>query len=68
METDEVRDLFVIPIRDNNGSYEIFFSKEDTGRKDIWVDLRDVKTWSENMDGGRLYKYYLAFLSLSTNL
>jgi hypothetical protein len=70
METEDVRDLFVVPIRENQnkGCYEIFFSKEDTGSQDIWIDLRDVQSWSEEQDGGRLFKYYLAFLSLSTNL
>lgn len=68
MENEKVRDLFVIPIRENNGKYEILLKKKDTGVKDNWMDLRLMKTWSEKNDKSRMYNYYLAFLSLATSL
>jgi len=68
MEDDEVRDIFVIPIRENRGGYEILLSKSDTGFEDHWIDLKQIKTWSDDNDGGRMYNYYLAFLNLATSL
>jgi len=68
MENEEVRDIFVIPIRENKGSYEIFLKREDTGFQDKWVDLKEMKAWSEENDESRMYNYYLAFLSLATSL
>lgn len=68
METEETKDNFVIPIRENRGGYEIFLKREDTDFKDQWMDLREIKDWSEKNDNGRMYNYYLAFLSLATSL
>lgn len=68
MEDEETRDIFVIPIRENKDTYEIFISKEDAGVREQWVDLTQMKEWSEKRDDGRMYKYFIAFVSLATAL
>ena len=64
MEDESTKQFFVIPIRENNGGYEIFFSEIDTETQDQWIDLRNIKSWSEKNDELRLYNYYLSYLDL----
>ena len=66
MEDENTKQFFVIPIRENNGSYEVFFSDADTENGDQWIDLRNIKSWSEKNDDLRLYDYYLSYLDLVT--
>ena len=64
MEDESTKQFFVIPIRENNGGYEVFFSETDTETQDQWIDLRNIKSWSEKNDELRLYNYYLSYLDL----
>jgi hypothetical protein len=72
MEEEEVRDTFVIPIREYKGDYEVFIINKDSDEGDKWIDLSYIKEWSENnvskTNSGRMYKYFLAFLDLATSL
>ena len=64
MEDENTKQFFVVPIRENNGGYEVFFSEADTETQDQWVNLKDIKSWSERNDELRLYNYYLSYLEL----
>lgn len=66
-EDAEAHQQFSIPIREINGVYQIFIDSDGDGSSE-WVNLLDLENHSKQFDGGRLYKYFLAFLDLASAL
>ena len=68
MEDEDTKSTFVLPIRGNGDTFEIFITEEDSQDTDQFVDLKLIKEWSAKHDSSRIYNYFLAFLDLAVSL
>ena len=68
MEDEDTKSIFVLPIRGNGDTFEIFITEEDSQDTDQFIDLKKIKDWSAKHDNSRIYNYFLAFLDLAVSL
>jgi hypothetical protein len=66
MEDPNILPIFFVPIKVSVNTYKVNLT--DDPETERWIDIKKLEITSYEKDEGRLYKYYLAFLDLVSNL